>query len=99
MRRLKDLYPDYADQVAFYAVGTDPTEDLPRMEEYRQQQGYPWPVAEPVGSMLRDFQVVVQSTKIAFDSQGMILYREGYGQGDVDTWRRVFRELAASRAD
>ena len=97
MRRFKDIYPDYADRVAFYAVGSDPTEDLQRLESYREQQGYPWPVAEPVGTMLRDLRVLQQSTKIALDSRGVIIYREGYGRGDPDTWRQVFQELAASR--
>ena len=97
MRRFKDIYPDYADRVAFYAVGSDPTEGLQRLESYREQQGYPWPVAEPVGTMLRDLRVLQQSTKIALDSRGVIIYREGYGRGDPDTWRQVFQELAASR--
>ena len=94
MRRLRDIYPDYADRVAFYAVGADPTESLSRLESYRQQEGYPWPVAEAVGPMLRDFRVTAQSTKIAIDSRGLITYRAGYGQGDPDTWRQVFQTLA-----
>ena len=51
------IYPDYADSVAFYAVGVDPSEDLELKESYRQQEGHPWPVADPVGSMLRDLKI------------------------------------------
>ena len=96
MQRLKSIYPEYADRVDFYAVGSDPTESLKVLEAYRQQQGYPWPVAEAVGTTLRDLKVQVQSTKLAFDSQGVIVYRDGYGQGGPDRWRQVFQELAAS---
>ena len=53
-------------------------------------------MSEPTGTMLRDLQVLVQSTKIAVDSQGVVIYRDGYGQGNEDTWRQVFRDLAAS---
>ncbi len=96
MRRLKQIYPDYADAVAFYAVGTDPSESLEDMERYRQQQGYPWPVAEADRSVLSAFSVFSQSTKVAFGGDGLIVYRAGYGAGDEETWRRVFEELSAS---
>ena len=41
---MKDVYPEFADQVDFYAVGQDPSESLKKMERYRQEQGYPPPV-------------------------------------------------------
>ena len=92
---MENVYPDYAAQVAFYAVGL-PGESLQKLDNYRQQEGYPWPVAEPVGGMLKDLRIVVQSTKIAFDSNGVITYRDGYGRGDPGTWREVFEQLAES---
>ncbi len=92
---MKEIYPDYAVAVAFYAVGTDPSESLEDMERYRDQQGYPWPVAEANRSVLSDFSVFVQSTKVAFDGDGIIVYRDGYGAGDEETWRDVFEALEA----
>lgn len=96
LRRLKEIWPEYADSVAFYAIGVDPTEDIEELEAYRVKQGYPWPVAEAPEGMLPAFRVTTQSTKVAFDSTGVITYRDGYGRGDEETWRRVFEELAAS---
>ena len=93
LRRMKEIWPDYADKVAFYAVGTDPSERIDKLEEYSVRQGYPWPVAQAGEGMLAAFRVVQQSTKIAFDSNGTIVYRDGYGYGDDETWRRVFEEL------
>ena len=97
MRRLKEIYPQYSDTVAFYAVGTDPTESLERMEKYRERQGYPWPVAQAGQGMLKEFRVLTQSTKVAFNAQGIIKYRDTYGRGDAETWKVVFQELEASR--
>ena len=94
---MKEIWPDYADRVGFYAIGVDPTEDIGELEAYRGKQGYPWPVAQPGVGMLADFNVTTQSTKVVFDAAGVITYRAGYGQGDPETWRRVFEELFAAR--
>jgi hypothetical protein len=91
---MKEIYPAYADEVAFYAVGTDPSESIKRLVEYADAQDYPWPMVYPGNGMLSDLRVVVQSTKIAFDEQGIITYRDGYGGGEDDTWRSVFDSLA-----
>ena len=94
MRRLASIYPDYADDVALYVVGVDPTEELEAMEAYAQQQGYPWPIAEAGEGMRRNLFVLQRSTKIAFNGDGIITYREGYGRGGEAAWRKVFAELA-----
>ena len=70
------------------------------MERYRQEQGYPWPVAKTDTRTLRKLGVMQVSTKIAVDDQGVITYRAGHGGGNPQTWRAVFRRaffLAAFR--
>lgn len=94
---MKEVYPHYSDQVAFYAVASDPTESLALLEDFAREQDYPWPVAKPVGNMLQDLEVLQRSTKIAFDSNGVIAYRASYGQGGPEEWRQVFQELADSQ--
>ena len=69
---MKGVYPEFADRVRFYAVGTDPTEGLDELERYREEQGYPWPIALPDPKMLSSFGVLSQSTKIAIDASGTI---------------------------
>ncbi len=94
---MKDVYPEYAEQVNFYAVGTfsKAIESIEKLESYRVKRGHPWPVANPASSqILADLNVTIQSTKIAFDSRGVIIYRDGFGKGDPATWRQVFMELA-----
>ena len=96
---MKDIYPEYAAEVDFYAVGVHPgvVESLDTLETYRRERGHPWPVATAPPQVMADLGVTIQSTKIAFDGQGTIIYREGMGEGDDAEWHRVFTELAQSR--
>ena len=95
---MKGVYPEFADKVDFYAVGYSAIETLGELETDRIESGYPWPVSEPVGRVLADFRVLSQSTKVAIGSNGVIVYRDGKGRGDVDRWREVFQQLAAGSA-
>ena len=94
---MQNIYPDYAGDVAFYAIGVHPgiVENLADLERYRQQSNHPWPVAVAPRQLLADLNVTIQSTKIAFDRNGTITYREGMGRGDNATWHQVFTQLAA----
>ncbi len=93
---MKEVYPEYAADVDFYAVGVHPgiVEDITALEDYRREQGHPWPVATAPGQVMADLGVTIQSTKLAFNSRGVITYREGMGLGDDETWRQVFGGLA-----
>lgn len=90
---MKDIYPEFADRVDFYAIGQSAFESLEELEEYRQKEGYPWPVAEVERDVLKELKVLQQSTKIALDHQGVIAYRAGYADGGPETWRQVFNDL------
>ena len=46
--------------------------------------------------MISDFRVSSQSTKVAIDANGVIVYRAGIGQGDPSEWEGVFKELTAA---
>lgn len=97
---MKDIYPEYAEQVDFYAVGTfsKRIESLETLENYRQKQGHPWPVANPTDpGVYQSLGVTVQSTKIAFDGQGVITYRDGFGGGDPTVWRETLADLAQAQ--
>ena len=97
MRQLKDIYPEYSDRVNFYAVAVSKAFDnLDRLESNRERNGYPWPVANVVneGQALADLNVSYQSTKIAFDSTGVITYRDGFAGGGEEAWRQVFSDLS-----
>ena len=96
---MKDVYPQYADEVDFYAIGVHPKvyEDIDLLEKFRVERGHPWPVATAPSEVMAELGVTIQSTKIAFDSRGTIIYREGMGQGSDEQWHRVFTELSQSQ--
>ena len=91
---MKEVHPEFADDVPMYLIGADPSEGLELLERYRQEFEYPWPISIPDSGMLRDFRIISQSTKIAINSNGIITYRDGYGRGQND-WEDVFKELAS----
>ncbi len=91
---LKDVYPEYQDSVDFYALGIDPTEELSDLVRYRDGQDHSWPVAKAPAAMLPQYNVVQQSTKVAVDRNGVIVFREGYGVEPAETWHQLFRELS-----
>ncbi len=80
----------------FYAIGSDPSESLNDLFIDQYTYRYPGIVSMPLGRMLRDLEVFSQSTKIAIDADGVIVYRAGYGRGGPNEWREVFQKLADS---
>ncbi len=94
---MKEVHPDFEDQVVLYVVGASPVDSLSSLEKFRLDQGYTWPMAAPEGRMLRDLNVAIRSTKIAFDADGIIRYRGTFGQSDLEEWRSVFEELSSSQ--
>lgn len=96
---MKDIYPQYADEVDFYAIGVHPgiVEDIETLETYRAERDHPWPVATAPARVMAELGVTIQSTKIAFDSQGTIVYREGMGLGSDEEWHQIFGELSESQ--
>ena len=90
---MKDVYPEFADSVDFYAIGQSPFESIDQLESDRIKEGYLWPIAEIDPNILRSLRVLQQSTKIVLDHQGIITYRAGYAGGGADKWREVFSDL------
>ena len=81
--------------MAFLAVDVDPTEGAERIRQYQQDNAYPWPMAPGDPDMTVRYGVRVQSTKIAVDQAGVIVYKRGYGVGSQEEWRMLLDELVA----
>ncbi len=94
MRSLIYVWPEFAEEVDFYAVNIDPSDSFDKLEDFKRDQGYPWPLTHSDRDTLLRLNVIRQSTKIAFDSDGVIVYRERMGGGDAETWQELFRELS-----
>ena len=76
------------------AVGFDLTEDYQELEVFRVANGHPWVAAEGNREMTLDFGVRVQSTKVGITTDGVVVYREGYGNKSGEVWHQVLRDLA-----
>ena len=94
MRRLTEAYPPFKDQVDFYAVAFN--EPLSDLQAYQNESGHPGTVARAAGDMIRNFGVTQQSTKVAIDANGVIIYRVGLGRGNAAEWTNVLQQLADS---
>ena len=76
------------------AVGFDQSESIEMLESYRQRNGgTAWVMATAPAQMARDFRVLSQSTKLILDSDGVVLYREGYPAINEGSWRRVLDDV------
>ena len=91
---MKDIQPRFASTVAFFAVDVGGQKDLKELHAFGQEQDYPWPVGRADRETLKTLSVMVQSTKIAIDANGVIVYRAGYGKGTSKDWTEVFEMLS-----
>ena len=92
MRTLNPIIAEYAGQVDFYLVAFN--ESAAELDGYIGAEGYAnMTAAQPEGAMLRDLEIVSQSSMLALDAAGVITFRKGYGGGSVD-FRAEFARLA-----
>ena len=87
---MKTIQPKFEDKVVFLAVDIGYNANFEDVLAFAEERNYPWPVGQANIKMLTEFDVNVQSTKIAIDADGLIVYRAGYGQGTSEEWMRVF---------
>ena len=86
---MKEAWPTFEGKVTFIPLDIAQGSNLTELRSFAHDQGYPWPVGRADLTMLDAFNVGIQSTKIAIDSDGVILYRAGYGEGTVEEWERI----------
>ena len=79
----------------FYAVNVDTFASLEEAVGYGQNQDWTFPVAKPDDEMVRNFNIIKHSVKVAFGSDGVIVYRDGFGKGDAGTWTQVLQDLSS----
>ena len=91
---MKEIWTNDSSKISFYAINVDPTDTFIRLKDFEERQDYPWEIAQPGEGMLASLHITSQSTKIAIAADGVITYRDGYGKGTDDTWRKVFKELS-----
>ena len=82
--------------MAFYIVGTDPSETLETLEADREREGLPWTTASAEEGMLDSLQIYTQASKVAISADGVITHRYGFGKGNFESWAELFDDIASN---
>ena len=88
------MYPNYADQVHFIAIDVDGGESASQIRSFKESNGYTWPMIPADGDVLSGYRVTRQSTAVVLDSNGVILFRAGYGS--AKNWQSLLDSLVGS---
>ena len=43
----------------------------------------------------KDYNILIRATKVAVDTNGVIIWRKGYGTTSSNEWHQVFQNLAS----
>ena len=89
---MKEIEPQFDSELVFVAVDVGYGRDLKDLHVFVWQEGYPWSVEVVGREVLLGLDVKVQSTKIAIDADGRVIYRAGYGEGTNEEWLSIFKK-------
>ena len=93
---VKDIYPKYADKVAFLAIDLDLNEHAELIKNYKNKKGLAGiDFAEGKESVLSDYGITHTTTKYAIGKDGAILYK-GSGVFNEQQWEVLLSGLANS---
>tara|TARA_B100001146_G_C15881942_1_gene306432 strand:+ start:45 stop:332 length:288 start_codon:yes stop_codon:yes gene_type:complete len=95
LQHFKEIIPDFSGEIDFILIDIGSGFGNEQLESFVIEQSYYGIVGIADRDILKLLDVNIQSTKIAIDSDGTIIYREGYGKGGKDEFRDVFSKLAS----
>ncbi len=78
-------------------MGVDPTEEN-KVAGFHEQNGFTWTTSPGDPTMLVEYGIRAQASKVALDHNGVIVYKPGSGSTGEARWRQLFEELAAGAA-
>lgn len=92
---VKDVYPQYKNNVTYLLVDLDLKEGKDIIARYRDRNGFVGTFATGNAAILRDYAVTYTTTKYLISKDGIIL-RASSGEIDAGTWKRAFEALAGN---
>src|SRR3989344_6562339 len=93
---VKNVYPDYKDDVVFLAIDLDGSENAEAINEYVDKYDLDdIKFALTKASVLTDYSTRTTTTKYAISRNGTILWK-GSGAVDADTWNIILTGLKES---
>jgi len=90
---MKEIDQDSGGNITFVPVDIGYNSSLTELKNFSQSENYKWKVGKASADMLKAFGVTIQSTKIAIDRTGTIVYREGYGKGTPEDWLSIIKDM------
>ena len=93
---VKNIYPQYKEDVSFLSIDIDMQETAEIIKEYANTRGLneiEFAVGEP--KILTDYSIRSTTTKFAISKEGVILWT-GSGVVDENTWKIIFEGLKNS---
>ena len=90
---MKEIDQDVGGNSTFVVVDIGYNSSLTELKNFSELQKYKWKVGKAEGNMLKDLGITIQSTKIAIDRTGTIVYREGYGRGTPEEWFSIIKDI------
>ena len=96
MRQLKEIHPEYADSVDFLAVNVDPTESGGKLLDYKEAEGFVWPMTTADTDMLKRYNVTRQAGHMTLYDSGIIATSINYDSLTADGWRELFQSVISS---
>ena len=94
LNELKAVQPLY-NNVTFIAVDIDVGANLEELRMFANDQGYPWEIGISSRGLLEELGILTQSTKVAIDRDGIVIYRKGFAEGNIEEWISVFERLSS----
>ena len=79
-------------------MGVDPSEGEKHIASFHEDNGFTWTTSPGDPAMTVEYGIQAQSSKVALDHNGVIVYKSGYGSTEEARWRQLFDELAAGAA-
>ena len=78
-------------------MGVDPTEE-DKIAGFHEQNEFIWITSPGDPTMLVEYGIRAQASKVALDHNGVIVFKPGAGATGEERWRQLFEELAAGAA-
>ena len=77
------------------AVDIDVGANLEELRMFANDQDYPWEIGISSRGLLEELGILTQSTKVAIDRDGIVIYRKGFAEGNIEEWISVFERLSS----
>ena len=93
---LNDVHSSYGNEVYVLMVGVNAASDWEDVDNFAAITKYTGIPLLATKETLQTYGILSQSTKIALDGEGEIVFRKGYGGMAQSDWAELLNELTAS---